>query len=48
MWLHPGIPLYFKYFGGKTPRLNRAWVEALTTSANSGHGLLLSAEPPTA
>ncbi|QYF75566.1 ATP-dependent DNA ligase [Cryobacterium sp. PAMC25264] len=48
VWLHPGIPLYFKYFGGKTPRLNRAWVEALTTSANSGHGLLLSAEPPTA
>ncbi|ANP71086.1 ATP-dependent DNA ligase [Cryobacterium arcticum] len=46
VWLHPSIPLYFRYFGGKTPRINRSWIEQLTTSANSGHGLLLSAEPP--
>lgn len=46
VWLHPGIPLFFKYAGGKTPSINRAWVEVLTLAANSGHGLLLSAEPP--
>ncbi|WP_345788772.1 hypothetical protein [Cryobacterium arcticum] len=45
MWLHNSIPLYFKYYGGKTPSLNRAWIEVLTASANSGQGLLLSSEP---
>ena len=46
LWLHPGIPLYFKYFGSKTPRINRAWIDELTASGHSSHGLLLSAEPP--
>jgi hypothetical protein len=46
VWLHPSIPLFFKYYGSKTPTINRAWVDALTISANSGHGLLLSTEPP--
>jgi hypothetical protein len=45
VWLHASIPLYFKYYGGKTPSLNRAWIEVLTASANSGQGLLLSSEP---
>jgi hypothetical protein len=45
VWLHPAIPLFFTYDGGKTPSINRAWVEVLIASANSGHGLLLSAEP---
>jgi hypothetical protein len=45
VWLHASIPLYFKYNGGKTPTLNRAWIEALAISANSGQGLLLSREP---
>ena len=45
VWLHASIPLYFKYYGGKTPSLNREWIQVLTTSANSGQGLLLSAEP---
>jgi len=47
VWLHPAIPLYFKYYGSRTPSLNRAWIDELTVSANSGHGLLLSAEPRT-
>ncbi|MEF2978982.1 DUF7882 family protein [Subtercola sp. YIM 133946] len=45
VWLHDNIPLYFKYYGSKTPALNRDWLEALTSSANSGQGLLLMAEP---
>jgi hypothetical protein len=45
IWLHASMPLYFKYFGGKTPSVNREWIETLTLSANSGQGLLLTAEP---
>ncbi|MEC5182958.1 hypothetical protein RCH12_000401 [Cryobacterium sp. MP_3.1] len=45
LWLHPGIPLYFKFTGTATPRLNRAWIEVLATSADSADGLLLSSEP---
>jgi hypothetical protein len=45
VWLQSSIPLYFKYYGGKTPTLNREWIQVLTTSANSGQGLLLTAEP---
>ena len=45
VWLQASIPLYFRYNGGKTPSLNRAWIETLSRSANSGQGLLLSSEP---
>ncbi len=45
IWLHPGIPLVFKYFGGKVPSLNRDWVEVLMNSANSAGGLQLMPEP---
>jgi hypothetical protein len=45
IWLHDSIPLYFKFFGGHSPNINRQWIETLTLSANSGFGLLLSAEP---
>ena len=45
IWLHDNIPLYFKYYGSKSPSLNREWVTVLTDSANSGQGLLLTAEP---
>ncbi|WP_165064350.1 DUF7882 family protein [Marisediminicola senii] len=44
VWLSDAIPLYFKYSGGKMPSLNREWVEALMTSANSNQGLQLSDE----
>ena len=37
--------MFFKYNGGKTPIINRACIDVLTASANSGQGLLLSAEP---
>jgi hypothetical protein len=45
VWLHPSIPLFFTYNESKTPAINRTWIDALTVSANSGQGLLLSAEP---
>lgn len=46
IWLHPGIPLAYKYFGSRVPSLNREWVEALSLSANSSGGLQVMAEPP--
>ncbi|HET6825291.1 MAG TPA: ATP-dependent DNA ligase [Amnibacterium sp.] len=45
IWLHPALPLVFKYFGGKPPAINRAWVEALLQTANSSAGLHIVPEP---
>ncbi|MDJ0338409.1 ATP-dependent DNA ligase [Cryobacterium sp. PH31-O1] len=46
VWVHPGISLSFKFFGSKTPILNRDWVDALSLSANSATGLQVVVEPP--
>jgi len=46
VWLNPGIPLAFKYFGGRAPSLNRTWIEALMVTANSSGGLQIVPEPP--
>lgn len=45
LWLHPSIPLLFKYCAAKTSHINRAWIDVLTTSAGSGQGLVLTPEP---
>jgi hypothetical protein len=45
IWLHPALPLVFKYYGGKQPTINRAWVEALLQTANSSAGLHIVPEP---
>jgi hypothetical protein len=45
IWLHPSIPLRYKYYGAKMPRINPTWVQDLTTSANSNSGLQLVSEP---
>lgn len=45
VWLDPSIPLYFKYFGGRVPSINRDWVDLLSLSANSSGGLQLVQEP---
>lgn len=46
LWLHPGIPLLFTYPEDTNTSINRSWVDALTVSANSSQGLLLTTEPP--
>jgi len=46
VWLHPGCGLVFKYYGSRTPALNRAWLEALTYTANAPSGLYVVPEPP--
>jgi hypothetical protein len=45
IWLHPGIPLAYKYFGSRSPTLNRDWIEALMVTANSSGGLRIVPEP---
>jgi hypothetical protein len=45
IWLDRSIPLYFKYFGGKNPTINREWLGILSDSANSGQGLVFTTEP---
>ena len=45
VWLSPNVSLAFEYFGGRQPRLNPAWVEALTKAANSPAGLTIVPEP---
>jgi hypothetical protein len=45
VWLSPSIPLYFKYFGSRPPKINRAWITALTMAANGNQGLHVVPEP---
>jgi hypothetical protein len=46
IWLHPAIPLRYKYYGSVMPRLNPAWIDELILSANSPGGLWIMPEPP--
>jgi hypothetical protein len=45
LWLHPSIPLHFKFLGSKPPTLNRDWLAVLTLSSNSSQGLVVTPEP---
>ena len=45
VWMHPGIPLYFKYHGGRPASINQVWIEALMEQANSSAALRATREP---
>lgn len=45
IWLHPTVPIIYKYFGSRMPTINRHWIESLTMSANTPGGLQLMEEP---
>jgi hypothetical protein len=45
IWLDPTSTLYYRYFGSRTPSINRDWIEALMLSANSAGGLVFIVEP---
>ncbi|TDN92237.1 ATP-dependent DNA ligase [Microbacterium sp. BK668] len=45
VWMHPQCALVYKFYGGRQPRLNPAWIEALAITANSPSGLYLVPEP---
>ena len=44
IWIHPTQNLYFKFMGSRNPMINQEWLEQLTLSANSPHGLLVMRE----
>jgi len=44
-WLSPAIPIQFHFFGGRPPRLNRAWIDELLVAASSPTGLSMMPEP---
>lgn len=48
VWVHAAVPMSFKYYGSRMPQISRAWIEALTATANSPMGLQVVAEPETA
>lgn len=45
LWLHPSIALLFRYSASNNSNINRAWIDVLTASANTGQGLVLTPEP---
>jgi hypothetical protein len=45
IWLHPTIPLVYKYYGSRSPVINPAWIHALEVSANTNAGLQIVPEP---
>lgn len=36
LWVHPSIPLRFRFYGGRSPAINRAWLDLMVLSANRG------------
>lgn len=46
VWVHPQASLVYRYYGSRQPSLNRAWLEALTHTANAPSGLYVVPEPP--
>ncbi|MDN3494871.1 hypothetical protein QL996_02940 [Planococcus sp. APC 4015] len=46
VWLHPRASIVFKYYGSRTPALNRTWIDQLMYNANQPHGLYVTPEPP--
>lgn len=46
IWVHPYASIVYKFYGSRTPQLNRAWVDALSYTANSPSGLHVVPEPP--
>jgi len=45
VWIHPRCSLVYKYYGSRTPALNRASIDALLHAANSPSGLYAIPEP---
>jgi hypothetical protein len=48
IWLHPSIPLLYKYFGSRPVTINAQWIERLTIVAHSSNGLHVVPEPDVA
>lgn len=45
VWIHAGSNIVFRYHGSRQPAINRTWIDALASTANSPTGLYLVPEP---
>jgi hypothetical protein len=45
IWVSPQSVIWYKYYGGRAPSLNGAWIDALMFTANSPRGLYVVPEP---
>ncbi|WP_327437440.1 DUF7882 family protein [Rathayibacter sp. VKM Ac-2754] len=45
LWLHPAIPLRFKFHGSRAPTINAEWVRRLLQDSYTASGLRISEEP---
>jgi hypothetical protein len=45
LWMHPSIPLQFKFVGSRAPTLNSDWLDALARASMSVDGLRIMPEP---
>jgi hypothetical protein len=45
LWVHPSIPLRFRFYGSRPPAINRAWIDQMMTAAHRGD-LRIMPEPP--
>nr|WP_259486266.1 hypothetical protein [Herbiconiux gentiana] len=36
LWVHPSIPLRFRFYGSRHAAINRAWIEQMVQAANRG------------
>jgi hypothetical protein len=45
LWMHPSIPLQFKFDGGRAPALNGEWLELLARVSAGVEGLRIVPEP---
>jgi hypothetical protein len=36
LWVHPSIPLRFRFYGSRPAAINRAWIELMVQAANRG------------
>lgn len=42
IWLAPNIPLHFKFFGSRSPTIDKDWLLSLGKSAESSTGLIVA------
>jgi hypothetical protein len=45
IWIHPAIPVRFKYHGGRPPAINPTWIRQLLADSYTAAGLRISDEP---
>jgi hypothetical protein len=45
IWIHPTIPLAFKFSGSRAPTIDREWVDEMLLLANTPAGLRITNEP---